>query len=159
MASARLPGRPPNPCVISLGDAKRAEPESLLRRPTALFRLVVRARVMMLTADGVANCAIAERLGICQDTARKWRRRYREQGIDGLADAPRPGQATCVPPPPSHGAQLPPKGARTLPLVWSAACVYKNDVVNAPEQIICALPRQRIRLAATREYSVFGLML
>ncbi|MEU8378647.1 helix-turn-helix domain-containing protein [Streptosporangium sp. NPDC048865] len=31
-------------------------------------------------------------MSICQDTTRKWRRRYCEQGIEGLADAPRPGR-------------------------------------------------------------------
>jgi transposase len=69
----------------------------LSRRATAPFRLVVRARVVLLAAAGLANCAIAERLGICEDTARKWRRRYCEQGIDGLADAPRPGRPRVSP--------------------------------------------------------------
>ena len=46
---------------------------------------------------GTANSAIAGRLGICQDTARKWRRRYCEQGLDGLADAPRPGRPRRFP--------------------------------------------------------------
>ena len=51
-----------------------------------------RAGFVLLAADGLANSAIAARLGICEDTARKWWRRYREQGMDGLADAPRPGR-------------------------------------------------------------------
>src|SRR5215467_12112955 len=55
------------------------------------------ARVVLLAADGLANCVIAERLGICEDTARKWRRRYCEQGIEGLADAPRPGRPRLFP--------------------------------------------------------------
>jgi transposase-like protein len=52
---------------------------------------------VLQAADGLTNCAIAERLGICEDTARKWRRRYCEQGIEGLADAPRPGRPRVVP--------------------------------------------------------------
>jgi Homeodomain-like domain/DDE superfamily endonuclease len=88
---------PPSPYVIRLGDAERAELETLSRRATAPFRLVVRARVVLLAAGGVANCAIAERLGICQDTARKWRHRYCKQGIEGLADAPRPGRPRVFP--------------------------------------------------------------
>jgi hypothetical protein len=86
-----------SPYVICLGDAGRAELESLSRRATAPFRLVLRARIVLLAADGVANCAIAGRLGICPDTARKWRRRYCQQGIDGLADAPRPGRPRVFP--------------------------------------------------------------
>ena len=88
---------PSSPYVICLGDAERAELESLSRRATAPFRLVMRARVVLLAADGVANRVIAERLGICQGTARKWRRRYGEQGIEGLADAPRPGRPRLFP--------------------------------------------------------------
>src|SRR6516165_2510554 len=88
---------PASPYVIWLGDAERAELESLSRRATAPHRLVVRARVVLLAADGVANCAIAGRLGICQDTARKWRRRYCEQGLGGLADAPRSGRPRVFP--------------------------------------------------------------
>jgi transposase len=52
---------------------------------------------VLLAADGVANCAIAGRLGIGEDTARKWRRRYCEQGIEGLAGAPRPGRPRVFP--------------------------------------------------------------
>ena len=88
---------PPSPYVICLGDAERAELQSLSRRATAPFRLVMRARVVLLAADGLANCAIAERLGICQDTVRKWRRRYCGQGSEGLADAPCPGRPRVFP--------------------------------------------------------------
>lgn len=59
--------------------------------------MVVRARIVLLAGDGVANCAIAQRLGVCEDTVRKWRRRYCEQGIDGLSDAARPGRPRTFP--------------------------------------------------------------
>jgi Winged helix-turn helix len=88
---------PSSPYVIWLGDAERAELESVSRRPSAPFRLVLRSRIVLLAAAGTANRVIAERLGICQDTARKWRHRYCEQGIAGLADAPRPGRPRVFP--------------------------------------------------------------
>jgi hypothetical protein len=62
---------PSSPYVTCPGDAERAEPGSLSRRATAPFRLVMRVRVVLLAADGLANCAIAEQLGIREDTARK----------------------------------------------------------------------------------------
>jgi transposase len=71
--------------------------EGLSRRATAAHRMVARARIVLLAGDGLANCAIAQRLGVCEDTARKWRRRFCEQGIDGLADAPRPGRPRVFP--------------------------------------------------------------
>ena len=59
-------GRVPlSPYVIRLGNTERAELKPLSRRATAPFRLLVRARVVLLAAGDVANCAIAGRLGIC----------------------------------------------------------------------------------------------
>ncbi|MEY8015831.1 helix-turn-helix domain-containing protein [Mycobacterium servetii] len=62
--------------------ARRATPQ----------KLVLRAMIVLLAADGAPNAAIAEELGICVDTARKWRARFAGKGIEGLADAPRSGR-------------------------------------------------------------------
>jgi transposase len=88
---------PASPYVLCLGDAERAELESLSRRGSAPFRLVLRSRIVLLAAAGTANRVIAEQRGICEDTARQWRRRYCGQGIEGLADAPRPGRPRVFP--------------------------------------------------------------
>jgi transposase len=88
---------PSSPYAISLSEASREELESLSRRGMAPYQMVMRARIVLLAAGGTANSAIAGRLGICEDTARKWRRRYCEQGLDGLADAPRPGRPRKFP--------------------------------------------------------------
>jgi transposase len=47
---------------------------------------------VLAAADGIANTVIAGRLGVHADTVRKWRRRFCEEGADGLADRPRPGR-------------------------------------------------------------------
>ena len=86
-----------SPYLITLDDAGRAELESVSRRATAPCRLVLRARIVLMAADGAANSAIAARLGVCEDTARKWRRRYCHSGVVGLADAPRPGRPRKFP--------------------------------------------------------------
>ena len=88
---------PASPYLISLDDAGRAELESVARRATAPFRLVLRARIVLLAADGLAGSVVAASLGICEDTVRKWRRRYCADGLDGLADAPRPGRPRKFP--------------------------------------------------------------
>ena len=88
---------PASPYLISLDDADRAELESVARRATAPFRLVLRARIVLLAADGLAGSVVAASLGICEDTVRKWRRRYCADGLDGLADAPRPGRPRKFP--------------------------------------------------------------
>ena len=83
---------PSSPHVVVPGAADRAVLESAARRSSAPHRLVMRARIVLLAADGLPNCVIAARLGVCDDTVRKWRRRYCQQGLDGMADAPRPGR-------------------------------------------------------------------
>jgi transposase len=87
---------PASPYVISLDDAGRAELEAVSRRGTAPFRLVLRARIVLLAAAGLGNRAVSARLGVCEDTARKWRR-YCQDGLAGLADAPRPGRPRKFP--------------------------------------------------------------
>ena len=47
---------------------------------------------MLAAADGDSNAGIARHLGVCEDTVRKWRRRYARQRLAGLADAPRCGR-------------------------------------------------------------------
>jgi transposase len=86
-----------SPYVIRLSDAERAELESLSRRATAPHRTVLRARIVLLAAGGARNSEIAAKLGLCEDTARKWRRRYCQKGLEGLADAPRPGRPRVFP--------------------------------------------------------------
>jgi transposase len=88
---------PSSPYVIRLDDAERAELESLSRRATAPHRLVLRARIVLLAARGAGNSEIARRLVTCEDTARKWRRRYCGKGLAGLSDAPRPGRPRVFP--------------------------------------------------------------
>jgi len=86
-----------SPYVIRLGDGERAELESLSRRATAPQRAVLRARIVLLAGAGVGNAEIARRLGTCEDTARKWRRRFCREGGKGLADLPRPGRPRVFP--------------------------------------------------------------
>lgn len=50
-------------------------------------RQVVRARIVLLAADGVANEVIATRLGCSKPSVLKWRARFEEGGVDGLEEA------------------------------------------------------------------------
>jgi hypothetical protein len=66
------PGRtmehmPSSPYVVCLADADRAELESMSRRASAPFRLVLRSRIVLPAAAGTANRVIAERLGTCEE--------------------------------------------------------------------------------------------
>ena len=47
---------------------------------------------MLAAAGGVTNAAIATELGLCVDTARRWRRRFATERMQGLTDRPRTGR-------------------------------------------------------------------
>jgi transposase len=81
-----------SPYRIMLTDQDHAALTALAHRPTAAYRLVLRARIVLAAADGASNPAIAAAVGVHVDTARKWRRRFVEQGMAGLSDADRPGR-------------------------------------------------------------------
>jgi transposase len=82
--------------ALVLRDGDRGRLEALTRSSTVRAGLAARARIVLLAADGVANTDIAERTGTSRPTVLKWRGRYIEQGIDGLADEPRPGRAPVI---------------------------------------------------------------
>jgi transposase len=84
--------------VIELHDDQRDELEAIVRRSTAEQRMVVRARVVLAAADGEENATIAEGLEMALNTVIKWRKRFFEEGIAGLADRKRSGRPRTFPP-------------------------------------------------------------
>jgi transposase len=82
-------GRPLAPLTIS--DEQRSELRGWARRPKTAQAMALRARIILLCADGLSNQDVAEEAGANRVTVGKWRRRFIEMGLDGLVDAPRPG--------------------------------------------------------------------
>ena len=70
--------------ALSLSDGERETLERLARAQTAPHRQVLRARVLLLAADGVANAVIAEEVGVTPVTVRSWRQRFSVDGLAGL---------------------------------------------------------------------------
>lgn len=87
-----------SPFVIVLSDEVRQHLESLVRRQTAEQRMVGRARIVLAAADGEQNASIADRLGVALNTVIKWRKRFFEEGINGLGDRKRSGRPRTFPP-------------------------------------------------------------
>src|SRR6476469_7129843 len=77
---------------IELSEEPRSELEQVARSRRTPQAVALRARIVLLTADGFAPSAIAEELGTSQPTIRKWRARYVEDGLAGLRNEPRPGR-------------------------------------------------------------------
>ena len=86
----------PKPVAVVLTDEERSALERWARRPTSAQRLASRSRIVLAAAEGLSNTEIAERLGVSDATARKWRTRFVAQRLDGLHDEPRPGRPRTV---------------------------------------------------------------
>jgi len=78
--------------LVILTDEERRLLTQRANAARAPHRDVVRARIVLAAADDVANAQIARDLRICEDTARRWRRRFCVQRLDGLKDRARSGR-------------------------------------------------------------------
>ena len=56
----------------------------------------MRARIVLRAAEGWNNQDVADDLGTTPQTVGRWRRRFLDQGLDGLLDAPRPGAPRTI---------------------------------------------------------------
>lgn len=88
----------PSPFVVVLDADDRARLEAVVRKRTAPLRDVQRARIVLLAADGLENVVIADRVGVAVNTASIWRKRFFEEGLDGLVDRRRSGRPRTFPP-------------------------------------------------------------
>lgn len=77
---------------ITLTDEERATLEETVRASRSEQRMVVRARVVLLAADGKPNRQIAREVGLSERKVGVWRNRFAERRIEGLSDLPRPGK-------------------------------------------------------------------
>ena len=83
-AAARADRRDHHPTLRRSGSAPASA--------TLPYALVQRARMVLASAEGLANSAVARRFGVTPQTVGKWRRRFRAAGIEGLHDEFRPGR-------------------------------------------------------------------
>ena len=83
-------GRPMEPAVLTDGEESRLL--SLASSRSLPHGLVQRAQIVLACARGEASASIARRMGLCNVTVGKWRKRYRMQGIEGLHDELRAGR-------------------------------------------------------------------
>lgn len=62
------------------------------RRKSASPSEIMRAKIVLMAADGTPNTVIADRLGVTVHTVRYWRERFHRRGLAGLEPLPRPGR-------------------------------------------------------------------
>ena len=85
-----MASRDATPIVVSAQE--RTALETWVRAPTTERRLVERARIVLLAADGMASRAIAREVGCGRGVISRWRVRFARDRLAGLADAPRSGK-------------------------------------------------------------------
>jgi transposase len=90
---------------IRLSETERSHLEHWLRQPKTEARFADRARMILWAAEGLSNKVIAQRLDTRLARVSKWRTRFDQERLAGLADDFRPGIA------PTYGAET---RARTL---------------------------------------------
>lgn len=69
---------------INLTEEERERLEAMSRSRTLEGRLVQRAKMVLLAAEGLSNRNIGARLGIDYRTVMCWQNRFRKQGFDGI---------------------------------------------------------------------------
>ena len=83
-------GRPMPPLVLS--DDEIQQLQSLASSRSLPYSIVQRAQIVLACGAGETNTSIAKRMGLTGMTVGKWRKRYRELGLEGLHDELRPGR-------------------------------------------------------------------
>jgi len=81
-----------SPARIELTTEEEATLRRWLRQGTSEQRLVERARVILLSHEGLTVEKIAERLATRPARVSKWRQRFAQSRMAGLSDAPRSGK-------------------------------------------------------------------
>jgi transposase len=80
----------------TLREGDRGRLEALARSVSARPSVAQRARIVLMSAEGLTNTEIARRTGATRPTVINWRKRYTTGGINALGDLPRSGRPAVV---------------------------------------------------------------
>jgi transposase len=85
--------------AIILSDAERRTLLGWSRGRRTPARLVLRAKIVLASAEGTMSKDIASQLGTSKKTVSSWRGRFAENRVAGMeTDATRPGRKRSIPP-------------------------------------------------------------
>ncbi len=157
---------------LQLSELQRRELERLVHAPSASEREVRRAQIVLGRAGGESQEAVATAIGVNRPVVALWERRFRCQGVAGLADAKGRGRRPSIsleraarvlteaaqPPPAGHSrwsvrsmarhAQLSPA---TVQRLWSANGIKPH--------VLRTLQLSRDRQLVAKFWDVIGLYL
>ncbi len=81
-----------SPFRVEPTEQQRAVLKKRARAHTAPHWEVVRAKIVLLASEGTSNKEIAARLDTSPQVVWKWRKRFYEEGMEGLEDRSRSGR-------------------------------------------------------------------
>ena len=87
-----------SPFTIRLSKQERAVLEDRARQYTLPYCKVLRAKMILLAAEGRPNDEIAAALSVGRDVVSLWRKRFFHERAPGLEERPRPGRPRVFPP-------------------------------------------------------------
>ena len=87
-----------SPYEITLSPEERLELEARARKYTSPYRDVIRAKIILMAAQGLPNDVIGSRLDTPRQIVSKWRKRFYEHGFPGLEEEPAAGPPPAFPP-------------------------------------------------------------
>ncbi|MGW3696954.1 IS630 family transposase [Streptomyces sp. NPDC005134] len=94
LADTDRPGRPKAGLVLS--DLEREQLTRWARRAKSSQALALRSRIVLACAEDTSNKRVANQLGTSVSTVARWRRRFVELRLEGLADELRPGRPPSI---------------------------------------------------------------
>jgi hypothetical protein len=122
----------PGPATsLTLRADDRVQLERWLGSSSLRTRLVQRAQIVLLAADGFATQEIADRVGVSRPTVNLWRSRYAQWGLSGLADRDRPGRPSGAHETKIQAAQRSLGGPQVIMAIqsWRPSCLSQELVV------------------------------
>ncbi len=96
-----------SPFHIELSDEERRILKATAARYSSPYRDVMRAKIVLYAAEGLSNEAIGARLDLPRQIVSKWRKRFFDQRLGGLEDAPRSGKPRVFSPTGGDAGQSP----------------------------------------------------
>ena len=87
-----------SPYTILLDQDEKRHLQAIARKYTSPYRDVMRAKVILLAAEGLSNKQIGARLELPRQIVSKWRKRFFEQRLAGLQERPRRGRPAVFSP-------------------------------------------------------------
>ena len=91
-----MPRKSPFRIILTADEKKQLQ--AAARKYTSPYREVIRAKIILLAAEGLSNKEIGQRLDTPRQIVSKWRKRFFDKRLAGLLEKPRRGRPGVFPP-------------------------------------------------------------